>query len=209
MGWIALPQAGHRTGWRWSLRFIRTRTAAIVTAPTAVSTRAGIPPPIRTQSTPAAVTATARTVRTFHFTRPMVPPRFPVLRRRILYRIMIANLPPGGKTIGAKNALPLAQGQFTCPEHCNLRRVKPLFGGGTQTRIDAAASRFAPKTESQSSVSGCDSERRSSKMSALRLIKEVGASDMTLAPTWSRVRESNPPQRLGKPLYYRCTNPAW
>ena len=45
-------------------------------------------------------------------------------------------------------------------------------------------------------------------MSALRLIKEVGASDMTLAPTWSRVRESNPPQRLGKPLYYRCTNPA-
>mgnify|MGYP006949002911 CR=1 FL=1 len=31
---------------------------------------------------------------------------------------------------------------------------------------------------------------------------------MTLAPTWSRVRESNPPQRLGKPLYYRCTNPA-
>ena len=30
-----------------------------------------------------------------------------------------------------------------------------------------------------------------------------------LAPNWSRVRESNPPQRLGKPLYYRCTNPAW
>ena len=25
---------------------------------------------------------------------------------------------------------------------------------------------------------------------------------------WSRVRESNPPPRLGKPLYYRCTNPA-
>lgn len=24
----------------------------------------------------------------------------------------------------------------------------------------------------------------------------------------SRVRESNPPPRLGKPLYYRCTNPA-
>ena len=30
-----------------------------------------------------------------------------------------------------------------------------------------------------------------------------------LAPNWSRVRESSPPQRLGKPLYYRCTNPAW
>ena len=27
--------------------------------------------------------------------------------------------------------------------------------------------------------------------------------------SWSRVRESNPPQRLGKPLYYRCTNPAY
>ena len=26
---------------------------------------------------------------------------------------------------------------------------------------------------------------------------------------WSGVRESNPPQRLGKPLYYRCTNPAY
>ena len=25
---------------------------------------------------------------------------------------------------------------------------------------------------------------------------------------WSRVRESNPPSRLGKPLYYRYTNPA-
>ena len=26
--------------------------------------------------------------------------------------------------------------------------------------------------------------------------------------TWSRIRESNPPPRLGKPMYYRCTNPA-
>ena len=26
---------------------------------------------------------------------------------------------------------------------------------------------------------------------------------------WSRVRESNPPSRLGKPLYYRYTNPAY
>ena len=26
--------------------------------------------------------------------------------------------------------------------------------------------------------------------------------------TWSRIRESNPPSRLGKPLYYRYTNPA-
>ena len=26
---------------------------------------------------------------------------------------------------------------------------------------------------------------------------------------WSRVRESNPPPRLGKPMYYRCTNPAY
>ena len=25
---------------------------------------------------------------------------------------------------------------------------------------------------------------------------------------WSRIRESNPPPRLGKPMYYRCTNPA-
>ena len=25
---------------------------------------------------------------------------------------------------------------------------------------------------------------------------------------WSRIRESNPPSRLGKPLYYRYTNPA-
>jgi hypothetical protein len=27
--------------------------------------------------------------------------------------------------------------------------------------------------------------------------------------SWSRVRESNPPPRLGKPMYYRCTNPAF
>ena len=27
-------------------------------------------------------------------------------------------------------------------------------------------------------------------------------------PTWSGVRESNPPVRLGKPTHYRCTNPA-
>ena len=27
--------------------------------------------------------------------------------------------------------------------------------------------------------------------------------------SWSRVRESNPPSRLGKPLYYRYTNPAF
>ena len=27
-------------------------------------------------------------------------------------------------------------------------------------------------------------------------------------PIWSRIRESNPPPRLGKPMYYRCTNPA-
>ena len=26
---------------------------------------------------------------------------------------------------------------------------------------------------------------------------------------WSRIRESNPPSRLGKPLYYRYTNPAF
>ena len=26
---------------------------------------------------------------------------------------------------------------------------------------------------------------------------------------WSRIRESNPPSRLGKPLYYRYTNPAY
>ncbi len=26
---------------------------------------------------------------------------------------------------------------------------------------------------------------------------------------WSRVRESNPPSRLGKPMHYRCTNPAF
>ena len=24
----------------------------------------------------------------------------------------------------------------------------------------------------------------------------------------SRIRESDPPPRLGKPMYYRCTNPA-
>lgn len=33
--------------------------------------------------------------------------------------------------------------------------------------IDTAASRFAPKTKSQPSTSGCDMERRSSGMSAL------------------------------------------
>ena len=27
-------------------------------------------------------------------------------------------------------------------------------------------------------------------------------------PIGSRIRESNPPPRLGKPMYYRCTNPA-
>ena len=27
--------------------------------------------------------------------------------------------------------------------------------------------------------------------------------------SWSRIRESNPPSRLGKPLYYRYTNPAY
>ena len=84
--------------------------------------------------------------------------------------VMIANLPPLGKTIGIKNhctGKPLAQAEFTSAEHCSLRRVKPPFGGGTQTSIDAAAARFAPKTKSQPSVSGCDLERRSSNMSAL------------------------------------------
>ena len=38
--------------------------------------------------------------------------------------------------------------------------------------------------------------------------KKIGASDTKLAPMWSRVRESNPPSRLGKPMHYRCTNPA-
>ena len=27
-------------------------------------------------------------------------------------------------------------------------------------------------------------------------------------PIWSGIRELNPPLRLGKPAYYRCTNPA-
>lgn len=26
--------------------------------------------------------------------------------------------------------------------------------------------------------------------------------------TWSRIRESNPPPWLGKPMHYRCANPA-
>ena len=38
--------------------------------------------------------------------------------------------------------------------------------------------------------------------------KKVAASDTKLAATWSGVRESNPPVRLGKPTHYRCTNPA-
>ena len=25
---------------------------------------------------------------------------------------------------------------------------------------------------------------------------------------WSGIRESNPPPRLGKPVHYRCANPA-
>ena len=26
---------------------------------------------------------------------------------------------------------------------------------------------------------------------------------------WSGIRESNPPPRLGKPVHYRCANPAF
>ena len=39
--------------------------------------------------------------------------------------------------------------------------------------------------------------------------KEVTFGRQKLLLFWSRVRESNPPSRLGKPLYYRYTNPAW
>ena len=38
--------------------------------------------------------------------------------------------------------------------------------------------------------------------------KEVTFGRQKLLLFWSRVRESNPPSRLGKPLYYRYTNPA-
>ena len=46
-------------------------------------------------------------------------------------------------------------------------RYKACSDAGYRNSIDAAASRFAPKTKSQPSVSGCDLERRSSGMSAL------------------------------------------
>ena len=39
--------------------------------------------------------------------------------------------------------------------------------------------------------------------------KEVTFGRQKLLLFWSRVRESNPPSRLGKPLYYRYTNPAF
>ena len=36
-----------------------------------------------------------------------------------------------------------------------------------------------------------------------------GPQEYFLRPfVWSGVRESDPPPRLGKPMYYRCTNPA-
>lgn len=46
---------------------------------------------------------------------------------------------------------------------------------------------------------------RYEKSPAFRLGFLNGAQSI---PTWSGVRESNPPVRLGKPTHYRCTNPA-
>ena len=39
--------------------------------------------------------------------------------------------------------------------------------------------------------------------------KKSSQIHVDLGAFWSRVRESNPPSRLGKPLYYRYTNPAY
>ena len=43
---------------------------------------------------------------------------------------------------------------------------------------------------------------------AARPIHQRKTPSIRMVFRWSRVRESNPPPRLGKPLYYRCTNPA-
>ena len=34
------------------------------------------------------------------------------------------------------------------------------------------------------------------------------ATEQCRGPKESRIRESNPPPRLGKPMHYRCANPA-
>ena len=51
--------------------------------------------------------------------------------------------------------------------------------------------------------SGFDLERRSSGMSALCFLQKNGASDIKLAPTWSRWRDLNPrplrPERSALP----------
>ena len=41
------------------------------------------------------------------------------------------------------------------------------------------------------------------------LRKKIPPSRWDSGILWSRIRESNPPSRLGKPLYYRYTNPAY
>ena len=39
--------------------------------------------------------------------------------------------------------------------------------------------------------------------------KRKSLENKAFSRDWSRIRESNPPPRLGKPMYYRCTNPAY
>ena len=41
------------------------------------------------------------------------------------------------------------------------------------------------------------------------LCSKIKGTPMGCLLFWSRIRESNPPSRLGKPLYYRYTNPAF
>ncbi len=56
--------------------------------------------------------------------------------------------------------------------------------------------------------SGFDSEAKKFPVRLRSLAARRGFVPNREFLSWSRVRESNPPVRLGKPTHYRCTNPA-
>lgn len=89
--------------------------------------------------------------------------------------------------------------------HCDLKIWWAYYGLCYQKRCGCQA-----RTQTHTGVqrSGSGVERRS-KMSALWRLKKVGASALTLAPTWSRWRESNPRVQLGKLTFCHWTTPAY
>ena len=77
--------------------------------------------------------------------------------------------------------------------------------------VSLAMMRCLPKTLGEAdiiSVSGIISETTSFAEGKHHSKKPNLSSRQIRLFCWSRVRESNPPSRLGKPLYYRYTNPA-